>query len=298
MPTLFCTKDDIDKFVSAELPDTCTDLRFFQIVTKCMVHGPMWNYLYIQGVSKLMGKDLRGDSVESFEFKPKLSTTHQLLRATETISDGFENKEHTGAVFLDIQKAFDRVWLNGLIYKLINYNTPPPLIKLITSFLTNRKFTVRVNATLSKLRCIQIGVPQGAKLSPSLYSIFINDIPQKHNTTLCIYADDTAILAKNKNTRFITIALNKHIQELECWFHKWKIAINASKTEAVLFTKKRDNPKCNVIIHNSVIPWAQEAKYLGVIFNKRLTWNSHINFIKNSEIILENSTPLSLGILQ
>ncbi|GBN19982.1 RNA-directed DNA polymerase from mobile element jockey, partial [Araneus ventricosus] len=55
-----------------------------------------------------------------FGFKPKLSTTHQLLRATETISAGFENKEHTGAVFLDIQKAFDRVWLNGLIYKLIN----------------------------------------------------------------------------------------------------------------------------------------------------------------------------------
>ncbi|GBO42316.1 RNA-directed DNA polymerase from mobile element jockey [Araneus ventricosus] len=214
-----------------------------------------------------------------FGFKPKLSTTHQLLRATETISAGFENKEHTGAVFLDIQKAFDRVWLNGLIYKLINYNTPPPLIKLITSFLLNRKFTVRVNATLSKLRCIQAGVPQGAKLSP-LYSIFINDIPQKHNTTLCIYADDTAILAKNRNTKFITIALNKHIQELECWFHKWKIAINASKTEAVFFSKKRDNPKYSVMIQNSAIPWSQEAKYLGVILDKRLTWKTHINFIK------------------
>ncbi|GBN31819.1 RNA-directed DNA polymerase from mobile element jockey [Araneus ventricosus] len=153
------------------------------------------------------------------------------------ISAGFENKEHTDAVFLDVQKAFDRVWLNGLIYKLITHNTPPPLIKLITSFLLNRKFSVRVNATLSKLRQIQAGVPQGAKLSPALFSIFINDIPQKHNTTLCIYADDTAILSKNKNTRYITSALNKHIQKLECWFHKWKIAINTSKAEAVLFTR-------------------------------------------------------------
>ncbi|GBO13764.1 RNA-directed DNA polymerase from mobile element jockey [Araneus ventricosus] len=231
-----------------------------------------------------------------FGFKPKLSTTHQLLRATEIISAGFENEEHTGAVFLDVQKAFDRVWLNGLTYKLITHNTPPPLIKLITSFLLNRKFSVRVNATLSKLRHIQAGVRQGAKLSPALYSIFINDIPQKHNTTLCIYADDTAILAKNKNTRYLTSALKKHIQELECWFHKWKIAINTSKTEAVLFTKKRKIPNSNIKILNTIIPWSQEAKYLVVILDKQLTWKSHINFIKQK--FRDNSRKLYPLILQ
>ncbi|GBN06449.1 putative RNA-directed DNA polymerase from transposon X-element [Araneus ventricosus] len=61
-----------------------------------------------------------------FGFKPKLSTTHQLLRAVEHITAGFQHKFHTGAVFLDIQKAFDRVWIQGLTYKMINMEIPPP----------------------------------------------------------------------------------------------------------------------------------------------------------------------------
>ncbi|GBO44389.1 putative RNA-directed DNA polymerase from transposon X-element [Araneus ventricosus] len=114
-----------------------------------------------------------------FGFKPKHSTTHQLLRVVEYITSGFENRFSTGAVFLDIQKAFDRVWINGLIYKLISHTIPISLIKLITTFLANRQFKVRIGNSLSKLHHIQAGVPQGVKLSPCLYPIFINDIPKK-----------------------------------------------------------------------------------------------------------------------
>ncbi|GFV45283.1 probable RNA-directed DNA polymerase from transposon BS [Trichonephila clavipes] len=77
-----------------------------------------------------------------YGFTTKLSTLHPLLRLTEHISEGFRKKS-TGAVFLDIQKAFDRVWINGLTFKLISYNIPPPMIHLIHSYLTNRSFKVR-----------------------------------------------------------------------------------------------------------------------------------------------------------
>ncbi|GBN65038.1 putative RNA-directed DNA polymerase from transposon X-element, partial [Araneus ventricosus] len=92
-----------------------------------------------------------------FGFKPKLSTTHQLLRAVEFITSGFENRFSTGAVL---------VWINGLIYKLISQKIPISLIKLITTFLANRQFKVRIGNSLSILHHIQAAVPQGAKLSP------------------------------------------------------------------------------------------------------------------------------------
>ncbi|GFT94512.1 probable RNA-directed DNA polymerase from transposon X-element [Trichonephila clavipes] len=96
-----------------------------------------------------------------YGFTTKLSTLHPLLRLTEHISEGFQKKKSTGVVFLDIQKAFDRVWINGPTFKLISYNIPPPMIHLIHSYLTNRSFKVRINETLSNEHPVNAGCPQG-----------------------------------------------------------------------------------------------------------------------------------------
>ncbi|GBL77211.1 putative RNA-directed DNA polymerase from transposon BS [Araneus ventricosus] len=150
----------------------------------------------------------------------KISTTHQLLRVTEYIQEGLNNKLKTGAVFLDIQKAFDRVWQDGLIHKLINYNTPHYLDKIFHSYVSNRIFAVRVNNELSHTKTIKAGVAQGSKIGPILFALYINDMPKQFNTILSIFADDTAILAGNKNHNYIQIALNRHLKALEDWFAK------------------------------------------------------------------------------
>ncbi|GBN36250.1 RNA-directed DNA polymerase from mobile element jockey [Araneus ventricosus] len=164
---------------------------------------------------------------DQFGFRKNLSTTHQLLRVTEYIQEGLNNKLKTGAVFFDIQKAFDRVWQDGLIHKLINYNTPHYLVKIFHSYLSNRIFAVRVNNELSHTKIIKAGVAQGSKSGPILFALYINGMPKQHNTLLSIFADDTAILARNKNHNYIHLALNKHLKKLEDWFAKWKIQINA-----------------------------------------------------------------------
>ncbi|GBM48307.1 RNA-directed DNA polymerase from mobile element jockey [Araneus ventricosus] len=176
---------------------------------------------------------------EQFGFREKLSTSHQLIRVVEYVTEGFANKQKTGAVFLDIQKAFDRVWQDGLIHKLIHYKTTSYLIKLIDSYLLESKFAVRVKNELSSTKNINAGVAQGSKIGPTLFALYINDIPKQFNTLLCMYADDTAILARNKNPNYIQIALNRHLKALEDWFIKWKIEINVSKTEAIMFANAR-----------------------------------------------------------
>ncbi|GFW84492.1 probable RNA-directed DNA polymerase from transposon X-element [Trichonephila clavipes] len=138
-----------------------------------------------------------------YGFTNKLSTLHPLLRLTEHISEGFQKRKSTGAVFLDIQKAFDRVWINGLTCKLISYNLPP-LIHLIHSYLTNRSFKIRINETLSNEHSVSAGCPQGSLLGPLLFNLYVNDIPDYTLTKINLYADDTAIHATYKKLSTIS----------------------------------------------------------------------------------------------
>ncbi|GFW63854.1 probable RNA-directed DNA polymerase from transposon X-element [Trichonephila clavipes] len=195
-----------------------------------------------------------------YGFTNKLSTLHPLLNLTEAISEGFKSKKSTGAVFLDIQKAFDRVWLTGLTYKLINYNIYPPLVFLLHSYNSNRSYQVRVKDTLSTTKFINCGVAQGSLLGPLLFNLYINDIPEYTLTKLNMYADDTAVHTTFKRITSVTFALNKHLKLLEKYYDRWKISINVEKSAAVLFTKKRKIPPPPKM-YNTTIPWSQTLRH-------------------------------------
>ncbi|GFT59830.1 RNA-directed DNA polymerase from mobile element jockey [Trichonephila clavipes] len=180
-------------------------------------------------------------------FRPRLSTSHQLLRVVEYIKTGFKDKKYTGLFF----------WISR-----------KPLT--VT-------FAVRVNNTYSSIKKINSGAPQGALLSPTLFNIFVNDIPKTRPTTICLFADDTAILAQSASKACVTHFLHKHLAELEDWYKKWKIAINPTKTEAVFFSKTTNTrPPAPVHVQNHPVPWSKTVKYLGVILDQHLTFNPHI----------------------
>ncbi|GFT23446.1 RNA-directed DNA polymerase from mobile element jockey [Trichonephila clavipes] len=160
---------------------------------------------------------------EQHGFRPRLSTSHQLLRVVEFIKEGNNNDECTAAVFLDIQKAFDRVWHTGLLFKLITYKIPPPLIFLINSYISDRSFSVKIKTY--QLKKIRAGVAQGSILAPTLFNLYVNDIIKNTNTQLCLYADDTAILSRHRNLNTLAENINEHLAHLEIWFSVWKIAL-------------------------------------------------------------------------
>ncbi|GFW80268.1 RNA-directed DNA polymerase from mobile element jockey [Trichonephila clavipes] len=119
-------------------------------------------------------------------FRKKTSTCHQLLRTTNIIIDGLNTHRTTGGIFLDVEKAFDRVWHNGLIFKLIQVNLPPYLIKIIYEYLSNRTFQVKINSIHSRIGSIQAGTPQGNILSPLLYSLYTYDFPTSPTVEVCL----------------------------------------------------------------------------------------------------------------
>ncbi|GFT65822.1 probable RNA-directed DNA polymerase from transposon X-element [Trichonephila clavipes] len=147
-------------------------------------------------------------------FRKKTSTCHQLLRTTNLIIDGFNTHRTTGGIFLDVEKAFDRVWHNGVLsFQRSNskVNLPPYLIKIIYEYLSNRTFQVKINSIHSRIGSIQAGTPQGSILSPLLYSLYTYDFPTSPTVEVCLFADDAAILSQSRSPESVRKNLQTYL---------------------------------------------------------------------------------------
>lgn len=215
-----------------------------------------------------------------FGFRPKHSTTHQVQRIVETIVHGFENKKHSTAIFLDVSQAFDKVWHAGLLYKLECLGFPQYLKNILKSFLFNRQFCVKINSSSSTYRQISAGVPQGSILGPLLFNVFMYDIPIPLDATLALYADDTTIITQSTDIQEACHQLQTSTNDVVQWFNKWNLCLNPAKSEAKIFTLKRLHEPPEIVINNSRINWNppdQAIKYLGVLLDRKLNFNLHVN---------------------
>lgn len=216
---------------------------------------------------------------EQFGFRAKHSSNHQVLRLTEMITKGFNEKRVTAAVFLDVAQAFDRVWHEGLLAKMISMDVPGYLVRLVESYLEDRSFEVHHLTAVSTTRRIEAGVPQGSLLGPTLFSIYVNDMPTSPNVERAIYADDTALVAQSWQGHQACKYLQTALSQLEDWCEAWRIKINVSKSNAVLFTKRRTakaTTTTDLELFDDAIPWVNEARYLGVVLDRTLSWRANI----------------------
>lgn len=212
---------------------------------------------------------------EQFGFRRNHSTTHQLARVAEHAAHGMNLGQCTGMVLLDIEKAFDSVWHEGLLHKLLVNNVPLCLIKLVQSYLANRSFSVAIGDHKSSLKHTPAGVPQGSILGPYLFTLFINDIPKQPHTQLAIYADDTATYTTSKDGDLVIGRLQLSLELLSDFFTKWKLKLNPDKTESIMFSRKRTVPDRKIKFKNYTIPWSRQVKYLGVTLDDKLNWGKN-----------------------
>ena len=216
---------------------------------------------------------------EQFAFRPQHSTTQQLTKLTHQLSQNFNNNLNTASIFLDVEKAFDRVWHEGLLYKLAQLNIPTGIVKIIESFLTDRTFITKIEDSFSSTRHILAGVPQGSCLSPILYLIYINDMPTTPKANLSLFADDTMFFTIDKNPKRAAIQLQHQLNLATTWFHRWRIKINPTKTTGVLFGRSDTTHVPPLTIDNYPVNWSKQAKYLGVTIGRKLTFGQHIQNI-------------------
>ena len=168
--------------------------------------------------------------MESSPQKPGDSCVNQLLSITHQISKSIDNGHEVRSVFLEMSKAFDKVWHNGLIFKLKQNGISGNLLSTLTDFLTLRKQRVVLNGQISSWSNIESGVPQGSILGPLLFLNYINDLSKGPTTNAKLFADDVSLLPVVDNINLSATNLNSDLSKINAWANQWKMTFNPDRT--------------------------------------------------------------------
>lgn len=212
------------------------------------------------------------------------STTDHLIGFESDLIKSFNHSSHTTSVFLDIEKAFDTIKMSKILDTLAIWNIGGKMYRFIRSFLTNRTFQVKANGLLSSSFPQLNGVPQGSCISPTLFLIAINSISSKipQHITFRLFADDIALYHSAHDPKESEAHLDHCLSNLPAWAEENGLTFSLTKSTCTHFCRKRHCPRTsNIILGNSPIPNRDSHKFLGVIFDSRLSWLPHIKHIKN-----------------
>ncbi|GBN86300.1 putative RNA-directed DNA polymerase from transposon BS [Araneus ventricosus] len=216
-------------------------------------------------------------------FRYGRGTIDNVLMLETAIRDAFVTKKHLVSVFFDMDKAYDRTWRSGILKDMYNMGFRGKLPIFIKNFLMTRTFQVRIGDILSQNFQQYEGVPQGSVLSVILFIIklngIINHLPQYVHSSL--YVDDLQIYCASVNMSFIERQLQTAVRTITCWANKNGFIISNQKTSCVHFCKIRGiHPHPEIFLGDTPIPVVSEAKFLGIIFDEKLTFKPHILNIK------------------
>ena len=221
-------------------------------------------------------------------FRSKRSTTDQVLKLVQSAINRFQQNKGetlTIAAFFDYEKAFDKVWRYGVLYKMIKLDIPMKFIHYTRSFLSTRQTKVEVKNKRSNNFYPHQRLPQGSAISPLLFLIFINDIDSElHPTTIAsLFADDTSAWTQGNNAdkELTAERMQEEVDKIAKWAETWKMSINADKTRALVLSTNPAGHSWDpqLIVNSEPIKTTKEYKFLGVTVDSGLHFNTHIDNI-------------------
>jgi hypothetical protein len=215
-----------------------------------------------------------------FGFQRGVGAEHAALHLANKITTNFKYKKETIVVFLDVVNAFPSVWHDGLLYKIANMGLPKLYVKWIKSYLENRRAEVDINEGLVVKKSLNRGLPQGAVLSPILWSLFMNDlfkVVSKEGVEIIGFADDVAILVDGgKHDGGMVSKIQRCLNIIEQWGKRWLIKFSPEKTKGILFSKLRKSVNPVLLFEGNEIEFVGSHRYLGLLFDTKLSWSQHI----------------------
>ena len=216
-------------------------------------------------------------------FKPGDSCINQLLSITHEVYSSFDKGLEVRSIFLDIAKAFDKVWHDDIIFKLTQNSISGNLLNLLRDFLNERKQRVILNGQFSTWKNVSAGVPQGSILGSLLFLIYINDLTEGLSTNAKLFADDTSLFSVIHDTQTSANNLNKDLERISNWATQWKMNFNPDSTkqaQEVIFSRKvKKTVHPPLLFHNASVTRTSSHKHLGIILDNQLKFDDHIKMV-------------------
>ena len=256
----------VHKNGSKELCDNYRPISIVPTISKILetvLNEQIMNYMEMN--------NLLSDS--QFGYRIGHSTVKAVISYITNNIEALENKYKTQSRFFDLSKAFDTVAHQILLEKLKAYGFTENAIALLKSYLSNRYQRVDFNATSSKFKLVSHGVPQGSNLGPTLFIIYINDLPFNIIGTSIekyLYADDLALCSNSTNAQELQNNLDTATDEVEAWCSANLLCLNRDKTQNINISFSRISP-----LQNNT----DTVNFLGITIDSRLNWKAHIDKI-------------------
>ena len=216
---------------------------------------------------------------EQHGFRPKRSTTTNLLTFQHYTLEKLEKNAQVDVIYTDFSKVFDSVNHKMLLKKLKYLGIHGILLKWIENYLVDRLQNVKYKSFISKDINVKSGVPQGSHLGPLLFILFINDIKFKLSScSFLMYADDLKLYSEIKSLQdCITLQLN--LDSLVSWCNVNKLQLNILKCKIMTFSRMRSNINFQYSINGEILETVSLMKDLGVLFDSKLKFSDHIDQI-------------------
>ena len=222
-------------------------------------------------------------------FRQGRCTTDQVLKLVQRATDQFhaadnEHSARTIVTFFDYEKAYDKVWRDGLITKMLDMEIPHRFVSYVRHFLSGRKTTVEVNGARCPKFRLDEGLPQGSSISPLLFLIFINDITVDLNpdTAASLFADDTSAWMEDGKIRGSNRELMQgEVDKILRWAETWKMKVNTGKTKTLVMSTSPSDLKWDpqLVGGTTDIKPVQEYPFLGVTVDGGLRFTKHVDNI-------------------
>ena len=223
--------------------------------------------------------------IEQSGFRPRCLLPTRVLSIYQEVKNSLAANIPTLAIYVDYQKAYDCVWHAALITKLSRLGISPSMLKMLVSWLKDRKAYVVFGDKSSEVFHINIGLPQGSSLSPYLFIVFHCDLVQTIGVhSGHIFADDLCVLIRPPLSPKLAPMIGylekegtKICNQIFEYSKMWKQPINISKTVAQVFYTQIKKPVVKVEMNGQQIEIVKEFKYLGFTWTSKLSLKPTIN---------------------
>ena len=236
-------------------------------------------------------------SPRQYGFRQNKTTIDPIGALTTDILNGFKDKKTTTAVFFDFEKAFDTISRQTILSNLMNMGVHGQMLQFIHNYLKDRSIKVKIGNTLSDSHTITAGVPQGGVLSATCFLVAINTILETLPKDIkgSLYADDLIIYHASRRLQTSTRLIQNSINKLQDWAQTVGLKFSPTKTEVVHFWRNirggANQTYPTLRLYNQEIPQKNTTKFLGMILDRGLNWESHI-------LALKGETMRALNILK